>query len=159
MGRTAVSKNGTSVARPEKDRITVDVWLYGHLARYGRSLSPGSRELPSKGLKTAKGQSFANRKVTLKKGSRLIDLLSHFALPTEERGITFINGNLTAMPGLQPDLDQELSDGDRVAFFHLKSMWPFQYRHGAALGAGLANAAETRKGPFHQDSLEGQGKP
>jgi len=36
------------------------------------------------------------------------------------------------MPGLQPDLGHALRDGDRVALFHLKSMWPFQYRHGVA---------------------------
>ncbi|MGC9357746.1 MAG: MoaD/ThiS family protein, partial [Anaerolineae bacterium] len=54
-------------------------------------------------------------------------------MPTEERGITFINGDLSAMPGLQPDLDHKLTDGDRVAFFHLKSMWPFQYRHDVAM--------------------------
>jgi hypothetical protein len=54
-------------------------------------------------------------------------------MPTEKRGITFINGRLSAMPGLQPDLGHILQDGDRVGFFDPKSMWPFQYRHGAMI--------------------------
>ena len=58
-------------------------------------------------------------------------------MPSEKRGITFINGNLSALPGLQPDLEQELKDGDRISFFDHRSMWPFQYRHGAAMASGL----------------------
>ncbi len=96
--------------------LHIDVWLYGPLARYG-----GSND-----------NIFANPQIALPPGSRLCDLLAHLDLPTEERGITFINGNLSAMPGLQPDLAHPLADGDRVAFFHLKSMWPFQYRHDVA---------------------------
>ena len=112
----------------------LDVWLYGGLARYG-----GEAAQPS----------FANPQVTLPEGSTLTNLLAHLGMPTEERGITFINGELSAMPGLQPDLDHPLADGDRVAFFHLKSMWPAQYRDGAALAPGLARAMAERKGPFH----------
>ena len=52
-----------------------------------------------------------------------------------------------ALPGVQPDLEQILKEGDRVALFHLKSMWPFQYRDGAALTPELARAA---KQPYHQ---------
>jgi D-mannonate dehydratase len=64
-------------------------------------------------------------------------------MPTEERGITFINGNLSAMPDIQPDLDHILMDGDRVAFFHLRSMWPSQYRLGAAMVSELSNAMNS----------------
>ena len=99
------------------ETITVDVWLYGPLARYGGA---------------AARKAHANLQLELPAGSLLRDLLARLALPTEERGITFINGNLSAMPGLQPDLDHLLEEGDRVAFFHLQSMWPCQYRHGAA---------------------------
>jgi sulfur carrier protein ThiS len=116
--------------------ITIDVWLYGPLARYG-----GEQH-----------RSYANRQVELPTGSRMQDLLKQLDLPTEERGITFINGDLSAMPGLQPDLDHPLKDGDRVAFFHLKSMWPAQYRDGAALAPGLAGAMAQKKGPFHHRS-------
>ncbi len=98
--------------------ITVDTWLYGELARFGGD---------------DKEHIFANRKVSLPEGSRLRDLLDILGMRTEERGITFINGQLSAMPGLQPDLDHPLRDGDRVAFFHLRSMWPFQYRHGVTM--------------------------
>jgi hypothetical protein len=71
--------------------------------------------------------------MSLPEKSTLADLMERLGMPTLERGITFINGQLSAMPGLQPDLGHVLKDGDRVAFFDLKSMWPFQYRHGAAL--------------------------
>jgi hypothetical protein len=116
-------------------KITIDVWLYGPLARYGGKKSSGS---------------FANCKIELSKKSNLRDLLAHLNLPTEERGMTFINGKLTAMPGIQPDLDNPLDDGDRVALFHLKSMWPFHYRDGASLGKGLEEALKKDPGLFHQ---------
>jgi len=114
--------------------IVVDVWLYGPLARYGGQ---------------AATKSHANLKLELLAGSCLRDLLAHLDLPTEERGITFINGDLSAMPGVQPDLDQALQDGDRVALFHLRSMWPFQYRHDAALSPDLARALSETGDPFH----------
>jgi len=98
--------------------MIVDVWLYGALARYGTK---------------AAQESFANLRVRLPQGSTMTDLLARLGVCTEERGVTFINGQLSAMPGLQPDLGHILHDGDRVGLFDLKSMWPFQYRHGAAL--------------------------
>jgi hypothetical protein len=116
------------------ESISVEVWLYGPLARYGGD---------------AAGKSHANLRLELPAGSQIRDLLSHLNLPTEERGITFINGDLSAMPGLQPDLDHTLEDGDRVAFFHLKSMWPAQYRDGAALAPGLADKIAEKKELFH----------
>jgi len=96
--------------------MELDVHFYGPLARYGGSDN------------NIAGQAA----ITLPEGSTVADLLRALSMPTEERGITFINGNLSAMPGLQPDLDHVLADGDRVAFFHPKSMWPFQYRHDVA---------------------------
>jgi hypothetical protein len=111
-------------------RITVDVWLYGTLARHGGK---------------AAQRCFANVKMSLSDGSTLADLLARLGIPTEERGITFINGQLSAMPGLQPDLGHVLHDGDRVGFFDLKSMWPFQYRHGAMLTDEMARAMDAEK--------------
>lgn len=100
------------------NEIRIDTWLYGNLAGYGDD--PNERN-------------FANVNVTLLENSVLNDLLIKLGMKTEERGITFINGNLSAMPGMQPDLNHPLKDGDRVAFFHLRSMWPFQYRHGVGM--------------------------
>lgn len=111
------------IAGGSPDEITVDTWLYGDLARFAGSGNQGG---------------YANVRVFLPQGSTLHDLLTFLNMPTEERGITFINGKLSALPGLQPDLGYVLNDGDRVAFFHLKSMWPFQYRHGAAMIAELS---------------------
>ncbi|HXX33714.1 MAG TPA: MoaD/ThiS family protein [Thermodesulfobacteriota bacterium] len=107
--------------------IVLDVWLYGTLSRYGSGKGNGSG-------------SFANLRIRLPKGSTMADLLSRLKMPTEQRGITFVNGRLSAMPGLQPDLSHILHDGDRVAFFDPKSMWPFQYRHGAALTDEMEHA-------------------
>jgi len=108
--------------------IAVDVWLYGTLARYGGKGEPGS---------------FANLQLRLPEGSTMADLLKRLRVPSEERGITFINGQLSAMPGLQPDLSHILHNGDRVAFFDLKSMWPFQYRHGATMTDEMARAMDA----------------
>lgn len=110
--------------------ITIDTWLYGELARYGgEDASPG----------------FANLKVPLPEGAIMQDLLDAIKMPTKERGITFINGNLSAMPGKQPDLDRELKDQERVAFFHLRAMWPYQYRQGAATIDELKKEIEKDK--------------
>jgi len=109
--------------------IHIEVWLYGPLARYG-----GSED-----------NIFALQYLDLPEGATVQDLLTHLAMPTEERGITFINGSLSAMPGLQPDLKHCLEDGDRVAFFHPKSMWPFQYRHDVAMAPELKNSVGQRE--------------
>lgn len=110
--------------------ISVDVYLYGELAGYGG-------ETASYG--------FANVKIKFKERSLMRDLLAYMRIPTEKRGITFINGKLSAMPGLQPDLNHTLEDNDRVALFDLKSMWPFQYRHGAMMIDEMANALSSEK--------------
>lgn len=109
--------------------ITVDIWLYGELAKYGgQARQPG----------------YANLAVSLPVGSTIGDLLDHLQIPGEARGITFINGQLSAMPGLQPDLDHPLQNGDRVAFFHTRAMWPFQYRAGIPMTTELSAAMKAR---------------
>ncbi|HVP79828.1 MAG TPA: MoaD/ThiS family protein [Thermodesulfobacteriota bacterium] len=110
--------------------IVLDVWLYGTLSRYG-----GGR----------RSRSSANVRIRLPEGSTVHNLLSRLKMPTEKRGITFINGRLSAMPGLQPDLGHILRDGDRVAFFDPKSMWPFQYRHGVAMIDEMEHAMVSDK--------------
>lgn len=109
--------------------MIIDTWLYGDLARYGGESDQGS---------------FANLQVILAEGCSIRDLLAQLDMLTEERGITFINGNLSAMPDVQPDLDHILMNGDRVAFFHLRSMWPSQYRLGAAIINELSTALNSR---------------
>ena len=110
--------------------IVLDVWLYGTLSRYG-----GKRG----------NESFANLRIRLPDGSTVADLLSRLRMPTGQRGITFINGRLSAMPGLQPDLSHILHEGDRVAFFDPKSMWPFQYRHGATMTEEMEHAMVSER--------------
>ncbi len=117
--------------------IQIEVWLYGPLAHYG-----GSDD-----------NIFAQCHLDMPEGTTVEDVLAHLNLPTEERGITFINGSLSAMPGLQPDLPHVLEDGDRVSFFHLQSMWPFQYRHGVKTiaefeGSTLQRADGGRRSRF-----------
>ncbi len=98
------------------DAIQVEVWLYGPIARYAGEQSQGS---------------FAELHLELPAGSTMQDLLDRLGLPPEEKGITFLNGKLAALPGLDSDRQIELHDGDRVGISHRKSMWPFQYRFGA----------------------------
>ena len=115
--------------------ILIDVWLYGELARFGGKADRGS---------------YANPKIKLAEGSTMRDLLEHLHMPTEERGISFINGELSAMPNMQPDLDHPLQDDDRVAFFDLHSMWPFQYRFGIKMADEMSDAMQfTRDHGLH----------
>jgi sulfur carrier protein ThiS len=110
--------------------IKVDTWLYGILGKYGGDENE---------------RIFANVKVPLQENSTISDLLAYLKMPTEERGITFINGDLSAMVGMQPDLNHVLKDNDRVAFFHLVAMWPFQYRLGISMADELTDAMLASK--------------
>jgi len=109
------------------ETIAVDVWLYGDLARFAGEASHGS---------------YAHVQFNVPAGTTMGDLLAKLNMTTKERGITFINGKLSAMPGLQPDLKTTLKDKDRVAFFHQQSMWPFQYRHGASVTEEMKDALD-----------------
>ncbi len=110
--------------------ISVEVWLYGPLARYAKEADEGS---------------FAKLRMDLPAGSTISDLLNRLGIRDEERGITFVNGQLSAMPGLKPDLNHMLKDGDRVGLFHLQSMWPFQYRHGVKMTEEMDRVVTTGK--------------
>ncbi|MFH1756445.1 MAG: MoaD/ThiS family protein [Pseudomonadota bacterium] len=110
--------------------ISVEVWLYGPLARYGKEADQGS---------------FANLQMSLPQGSTMADLLQRLEIHDGERGITFINGELSAMPGLKPDLKHILNDGDRVGIFHPQSMWPFQYRHGVKMTDEMSRVVTAEK--------------
>ena len=105
--------------------IQLEVWLYGPVARYAGEESQGS---------------YARLDLDLPEGSTIGDLVRRLGIPAQERGITFVNGNLAALVGLDADLDLTLQDGDRVGISHRKSMWPFQYRFGAHLTPQLKDA-------------------
>ncbi len=109
--------------------IKIEVWLYGPLAKYAGDRSQGS---------------YAQLNLEMPDGAKMRDLLEHLSLPLEEKGITFINAQLTDLPGLGADLDHELYDGDRVGVFHKVSMWPFQYRLGASTSPKLMEAMRRR---------------
>jgi hypothetical protein len=110
--------------------IALDLWLYGTLAKYGGPAQQGG---------------FANVPIRMEEQSTMGDVLAALDMPSEARGVTFINGRLSAMPGLQPDLDHILCDGDRIAFFDLRSMWPFQYRQGVPMIGEMAEAMQAQK--------------
>ncbi len=114
--------------------ISIDLFLYGELARY---------------CVPAGGCGYSNTRVSLKDHATIRDLLTSLGMPTEKRGVTFINGRLSAMPGIQPDLEHVLADNDRVAFFDLRSMWPFQYRNGAPMVEEMAMALSADKDGLH----------
>jgi sulfur carrier protein ThiS len=109
---------------------TIEVWLYGPIARYAGEANQGSH---------------AQLHVEIPAGSTVGDLVRQLGIPAEERGITFVNGNLAALPGLEVDLELVLEDGDRVGISHRKSMWPMQYRFGAQLTPQLEEAFRQRK--------------
>ena len=121
--------------------IKLEVWLYGPLAQYAREQSAGS---------------YAQLHLELPEGAKMRDLIEQLGLPLEKKGITFINAQLTDMPGLGADLERELQDEDRIAFFHERSMWPFQYRFGASTGSELQDEMKKR-GFLHHSAYQEDG--
>jgi hypothetical protein len=89
--------------------------------------------------------SYAQLHMELPVGSTMCDLLERLELPPSARGITFVNGDLASLPGLDTDLCLELQDGDRVGISHPKSMWPYQYRFGAAVTPEMQETFQDRK--------------
>jgi hypothetical protein len=60
------------------------------------------------------------------------------------------------MPGVQPDLGHPLQEGDWVAFFHLRSMWPFQYRHGLPMIGEMTAALQEEDDQGLHHAYEGE---
>lgn len=124
------------------EKIRLEVWLYGPLARFGGDANQGS---------------YARLLLELPKGSTMGDLLRHLNIPLEERGITFVNGRLAALPGVEADLSMPLGEGDRVGISHSKSMWPFQYRFGVQMTPHLESALRQRSdGNIHHSYAVGE---
>ncbi len=88
--------------------IIVRVRLYGELSCYGKTMDHTGN--------------YSNINVKLSLGSTLKDLLEYLLMCTEERGFTFINEKMSAMPNTQPDLDYVLQDADQILFFPLKML-------------------------------------
>ena len=118
--------------------IKLEVWLYGPMAKYVHGENAGS---------------YAQLQLELPEGATMCDLIEQLGIPPEKKGITFINAQLTDMPGLGADLERELQDGDRIGLFHERSMWPFQYRFGANTGSELTEAMQKR-GFLHHSSYQ-----
>lgn len=116
--------------------IELDVWLYGPLSRYAGDAC----------VSGGKGKAHAQVRLVVPEGTTMRDLLARLGMPVEEKGITFVNGQLTDMPGIGADLERELHAGDRIAFFHDRSMWPFQYRFGASVSTSLNEAMLRQEG-------------
>lgn len=128
------------------ETITVEVWLYGPVAQYGGESKQGS---------------YAQLHLALPVGSTMQDLLDHLQLPGEEKGITFVNGSLAALPGLDTDRKLVLHEGDRVGISHRKAMWPFQYRFGASLTEEVQEEFRERadRGVHHAYTRSEGGEP
>jgi putative ubiquitin-RnfH superfamily antitoxin RatB of RatAB toxin-antitoxin module len=121
------------------EAIRVEVWLYGPIRHYAEKVEEDvvvAREV---------GSAHALLHLKLPKGSRVEDLIDRLSLPAAEKGITFINGKLAAMPGVDVDRGVELQDGDRIGISHRRSMWPFQYRFGASLDDELQETFRQRR--------------
>jgi sulfur carrier protein ThiS len=125
------------------DTIHIELWLYGPLARYAGEQSQGS---------------YAQLLLDLPAGSTMKDLLDRIGLPDDEKGITFVNGKLAALPGLDADRQVILKDGDRIGISHNKSMWPFQYRFGASQTDEIRDTFRQRpdRGIHHAYGQEGE---
>jgi len=123
--------------------INLEIWLYGPVAKYAGEASQGS---------------YAQLNLEMPTGSTMEDLLRHLGIPASEQGITFVNGNLAALPGLEADLALTLRDGDRVGISHRKSMWPMQYRLGAHLTPQLEETFHQRddRGIHHDYTQAGK---
>ncbi len=85
------------------DAITVHARLYGELSCYGATIHRAGK--------------YSSISVKLSTGSTLADLLEYLLMCTSERGFTFINNQVSAMPNVQQDLGYQLQDGDQIIFF------------------------------------------
>ncbi|MGD8625415.1 MAG: MoaD/ThiS family protein [Anaerolineae bacterium] len=112
------------------ETVHVEVWLYGPVARYAGEKSQGS---------------YAHLQFDLPSGTTVRELVAQLEIPPEEKGITFLNGKLAALPGLDADQQVILQDGDRIGISHRKSMWPFQYRFGASQTEEISETFRQRK--------------
>ncbi len=114
-----------------KRTITVNVCLYGSLARFGN------------------GRYVAQLDIELDLGAGKTDLLTHLGIPQSERGYLFINAVLCDVPGLNTGANELLNDGDHVGIFSTDRLFPFQYRDGLPMSEGLRTALKAHGAMHH----------
>lgn len=107
--------------------ITVSITLFGELVCYGNQTKPAS---------------YTTFDVKLPVGSALKDLLAYLLMCTNERGITYINGLVSAMPDIQPDLDYVLQKNDHVAMLPAQKVWQIQQRSSLLMTAQMSAALQ-----------------
>jgi hypothetical protein len=110
---------------------TIDVALYGHIAKYGG------------------GTHVAQLKVELPPEAGVGDLLEKLGVAAREKGYIFINAVLADMPGLDVARLEALHDGDHVGIFSISRMWPYQYRDGFPMTERLAEEVRQRGAQHH----------
>ena len=71
--------------------MEIDLWLYGPLARYAGATNQGSH---------------AHVQFSLADGATVADLLKKLGIPEDEKGITFVNAQLSDMPGMAADRER-----------------------------------------------------
>src|SRR5512147_428607 len=108
--------------------ITVHVRLYGELSCYGAAVH--------------RTGNYSSISIKLPTGSRLTDLLEYLLMCTSERGFTFINQKVSAMPNVQRDLDYQLQDGDQIIFFPA-SMLPAHLHFDAKMTDKMTRTVRT----------------
>jgi hypothetical protein len=116
--------------KEDMNNITVDVALYGPVARY-----VGKKHL-------------AKMTIKLEEGTTLGVLLARWGIEAADRGFMFINAILCDVPGMNVSHDLVLQDGDHVGVFSRVHMWPYQYRDGARMTEALKRALQA-KGAMH----------
>jgi len=123
--------------------IIVHVRLYGDLSCYGNSNRHTSN--------------FASITVQLPLGSTLKNLMDSLLVCTQERGFTFINEKMSAMPNIQPDLDYQLQNSDQILFYPLK-MFPTGLQFDMKMTDKMARAIRANENvDFYYLYEQGQG--
>lgn len=110
--------------------ITINVSLYGSLARFGC------------------GKYVALMDIILNPGSGKQELLRKLEIPETERGYLFINAVLCEVPGISTNANELLKDGDHVGIFSVDRLYPYQYRDGLPMSEGL-KATLNEHGAMH----------
>jgi hypothetical protein len=107
--------------------ITVSVTLFGELVCYGNRTKTGS---------------YATLDAKLPEDSTLKDLFDYLLMCTNERGITYINGFISALPDIQPDLDYILQNNDHITLLPAQEIWQFQQRSSLPITAKISSALQ-----------------